>query len=85
MWAINHEVLNALAQSKAWEDSGQAAINAASLMLFLPRTITNEIPAAKKPKAAAITSDRVSNNTAAVATLAAVPIRMESFMHATIG
>jgi len=24
MWAINHEVLNALAQSKAWEDSGLA-------------------------------------------------------------
>jgi hypothetical protein len=64
--------------------SGQAAIKAASFTLFFPCTVTNAIPAAKKPNAMAITSERVIISTSAVETDAEIPIRIDSFTDATI-
>jgi hypothetical protein len=63
--------------------SGQAEINAASLVFFFPCTVTNAIPAAKKPKADAMTSERVMISTPAVETDAEIPIRIDNFTYAT--
>jgi hypothetical protein len=51
--------------------------------VFFALTVTNAIPAARVPKALAITIDRVINKTSAVATDAETPIRSDSFMRAT--
>jgi len=58
-------------------------MSAASLRLFLARTVTKAIPAAKLPKASAITTERVNNKTAAVETDAEIPMRKESLIGAT--
>ena len=64
--------------------SGHAEIKAASFKLSLFRIVTKAIPAAREPKAKAITIERVINKTMAVEAEAETPILKESLMHATI-
>ena len=59
-------------------------MRAASFKLFVVRTVTKAIPAAKTPKASAITTERVINKTIAVETEAEIAIRRECFTGATI-
>jgi hypothetical protein len=52
-------------------------------MFFFPCTVTNAIPAAKKPKADAMTRERVMISTPAVEIDAEIPIRIDNFTYAT--
>jgi hypothetical protein len=51
--------------------------------LFFVRTVTKAIPAAKAPKAKAITTDLTIIKTTAVETEVEIPTRIESFIDAT--
>jgi hypothetical protein len=52
--------------------------------LFFPCIVARAIPEAKKPKAKAITRERVMMSTTAVETDADIPIRIDNFTDATI-